>query len=795
MSLFLAWVIFPVVVLALATGCGLLAERASGRSLPGPLLIPLGLAVIIVAAGAATVSAATARLATPLVVVLAVLGFGLSFPWRRRLDPWALVAGGGAFAAYAAPIVLSGNATFAGYITLDDTATWLALTDRVMQHGRSVAGLAPSTYQQVLTDYLKGGYPVGAEMVIGVGSQLTRQDPAWVFQPAITVFAAALALTIYVLAGTLVSRLWLRAVVAVIGAQSALLFAYAFWAGMKELAAAAMIALVCAIVVNTIADWRHLRGAVPAALAAAALTGVLSPAGLVWLVVPTALCVLALARSGLASLVAGGWRVLVAVAVLSVPSLLIGYTFLHGAANDELTSSTEVANLGHPLSVLQMIGVWPATDFRLRPHDGPLAYLLMGLVCASALFCAWFAIRRRSFDLTFYGLTGVGGILIAFALQHVGFGSPWLSAKAMAEGSPAILALALAGGAVVFETGRRTEGAVICGLIAAGVLWSNALAYSNVWLAPRAELTELQTIGSRFAGDGPTLMSAYQPYGVRHFLRGLDPEGASERRRRLIPLLDGQSLAPGLSADLDQFQPNAIQVYRTIVLRRSPVESRPPSNYSLVWRGQWYEVWQRAISSAGKIKEHLGLGTDLDPAAVPSCTKVRAMGQRAASNGGELATVLRPESPVVSDLDSARFPSSWEADSSDGTVVPHGSGNVSLSVTVPARGRYGLWLGGSFRRTMTTLVDGRRIGAVGGHLNDDGQWTPLGTVPLNPGAHTIVLEYGGSRLAPGVGGAPFGFGPLVLSTTTADLPVHYVSASDAQSLCGRRLDWLEVVGG
>ena len=50
------------------------------------------------------------------------------------------------FAVYAAPIVLSGQATFAGYIKLDDTATWLAMTDRAMEHGRNLAGLEPSTY-------------------------------------------------------------------------------------------------------------------------------------------------------------------------------------------------------------------------------------------------------------------------------------------------------------------------------------------------------------------------------------------------------------------------------------------------------------------------------------------------------------------------------------------------------------------------------------------------------------------------------------------------------------------------
>ena len=153
MALFIAWLVVPLVLGALSLGCGLLVERAAGLTLPGALLLPLGLALVIVEADLVTMTSATAQLATPLAVALAVAGYGLARRRGRRVDGWALGCGVGVFAVYAAPIVLSGRATFAGYITLDDTSTWLALTDRAMEHGRSVAGLAPSTYQQVLTDY------------------------------------------------------------------------------------------------------------------------------------------------------------------------------------------------------------------------------------------------------------------------------------------------------------------------------------------------------------------------------------------------------------------------------------------------------------------------------------------------------------------------------------------------------------------------------------------------------------------------------------------------------------------
>ena len=44
-----AWIAFPLVLLVLTLGCGLLLERATGRPL-GLLLVPGGLAVVIVAA-------------------------------------------------------------------------------------------------------------------------------------------------------------------------------------------------------------------------------------------------------------------------------------------------------------------------------------------------------------------------------------------------------------------------------------------------------------------------------------------------------------------------------------------------------------------------------------------------------------------------------------------------------------------------------------------------------------------------------------------------------------------------
>ena len=85
-----SWLVFPVVMLALSAGCGLAVSRASGDALPRPLVLPVGLAAMIVVASSATASKATAELAAPLVLALAGTGFLIATDRRAWMpDRWA----------------------------------------------------------------------------------------------------------------------------------------------------------------------------------------------------------------------------------------------------------------------------------------------------------------------------------------------------------------------------------------------------------------------------------------------------------------------------------------------------------------------------------------------------------------------------------------------------------------------------------------------------------------------------------------------------------------------------------
>ncbi len=739
-------------------------EALTREPLPGALVLPVGLAVVILAGELATLWDATAELAGPLVIALAVVGLLLAPPWPLRSWGWPAGAAAGAFAAYAAPVVLSGQATFAGYIKLDDTATYFAMTDRVMSHARSLAGLAPSTYEATLATTLKTGYPTGSLMPLGVGHQLTSYDVAWLFQPYLAFLAAMLALSLYaVLELVIPSRAW-RGGAAFFAAQPAILFGYALWGGIKEVSGAYLLALISVLIPWTLDSRRGQAAVVPLAAGCAALVCVLSLPGGLWLLPALlAAAVLVALRPDRAQLRKAGAFAL-ALGVLAIPAYVAAAEWLPTVG--DFGKESELGNLVQKLSVLQLFGIWPGGDFRYRHDPAPVKVLIVLVIVAAALGL-WWAWTRRSWALLVYvavaGLGCAGYLLVS---------SPWIGGKTIAMAAPAILAAAFAACAGVALRGRVVEAGVIAVAIAGGVVWSNWDQYHDVWLAPRGQLHELETIGDRIAGQGPALMTDYQVYGVRHFLRRADPEGASELRRRYDYLTNGQVLPPKTPwADIDRFRLDQVLVYRTLVLRRGPLASRPPSVYRLVSSGRYYETWQRPPGASTTIVEHLGLGGSSQPDAVPRCSEVMRLAHL----------------PGVARLATAtRAPAVWLG-------TPPLSGSRDVLVDLPEGGLYTAWLGGDWYGKASIAVDGHEVGAKREELNWPGLYSELGSARLPAGRHTVTIRYTPGGWHPGSGAKPYSFGPAALSRDGDRERVETIPASAARSLCGRRLDWVEAL--
>jgi hypothetical protein len=600
------------------------------------------------------------------------------------------------------------------------------------------------------------------------------------------VLAAMLASCLYVLAGALIESPRLRALVAVIAAQPALLFAYYLWGGVKEVATVMLLALLAPLLLAAVDGWRSWRSVLPAAAVAAALVGVLSPGGAgVWLLPALGLTLLfAVRRDGPARAARSAAYFAGALAVIALPWLISGGIAPRDAG--ALTDPREMGNLIEPLPAWQGIGIWPVGDFRLDPVDPAATTVLILVVLAAAAVGSVIAFRSSAIVPAIFC-----GALVLGTAGLVLFGSPWVDAKALATVSPAVLFAGVAGAAALIDRGSMVEGGVALCAIAAGVLWSNALAYDEEWLAPRDRLAELERVGELIEGQGPALMTEYEPYGVRHFLRDADPEGASELRRRTVPLSDGTSLDKGESADIDRFDLGGLLEYRTLVLRRSPLASRPPLPFELTWEGDDYEVWQVPAGAAPPLR-HLGVG-DPGPVARPDCDQLRLL---AASPGITSLAVSRRTAPVVLDLGELERPADWPFDAGDpGVVYPNSSGVGRGGVSVPDAGSYGVWIGGSFRGDVEISVGDRAVGEVGPTLGHGQGFTRVGSVQLEPGEHRVALTYDKGGAGPGRGGDEFGMGPLVLSSSTAaDATVSYTEPGRAAELCGTAIDWAAASG-
>jgi hypothetical protein len=790
-DLILCWLVAPLGLLVATVGLSLLVERAAGFTLPWTVRPAMGMAAMIVIAQFGTATEFTAKLTLPLILILAVLGLVLG---RTVAGPAPsgveLGIAAGVFLLFASPFLIAGEATWAGYIKLDDNATWLAITDHIFEHGRGLGDPAPSTHQQVLEDYLGGTYPIGGFVPMAVMSKISGQDVAFTLQPAMAVAASMLALLLFELSRRLVRGVGAAAAIAVVSSLSALLIGYYLWGGIKELVMAALLPLgpILAGLLDE-AGWPR-RGWLALGLVIAAVIVVLGPGGALW-AAPTLVPALFVVwrRFGWARALRLAMPVALFSLLLIIP-VLIGPTGPFDPLNGGINESAGLGNLIGPISLLQASGIWPSLDFRTGPHLELPVKILAALLLLVAAGTVVYAVRRfgeKSAPLV--GYVG-GGALAVGAI--VFFASAWVDGKVLATLSPGVLAAALIGIVLVAQrTDFRYEALAAAVLVTGVVAWGAFLAYQGVWLAPREQNVELEEIGERFAGQGPTLSTEASIYGPRHFFAEMDAEGASDRRRRFVLLTDNSVPGDNELVDLDRIRSDQLNPYNLLVTRRGPATSRPPAEFGLAYSSDHYEVWERR-QQPGASLQHLSLGAEMDAGAIPSCSEVQQLAL-VAGEGGSLVAA-RVGRPIAVELESGSHPSGWQFPTPY-TFSPDGSGRVTTTLDVPAS-EYELWLGGVVFGGLKIYLDGEEVASERGVLNNPRGMEQVATIDLGGGPHQLEIEYKGASLWPGSAVLPYEIGPLELRAPQgSDLGFVTVAPQDYRQLCGKRWDWIEVRGG
>ena len=788
-----AWLLFPLLLAAACLGLGLLVERLSGLRMAGALLMPLGLAALIALAQTVTFADPLAELATPAVVVAALAGLWLGRARLRRLAPcgWAIGAAAVVFAAYAAPIVLSGEATFAGYTLLGDSAIHFMLSDWVGEHGPHLGeDLAASSYSVALNTYIDTGYPTGTHSALAAVRPFGLQGVAWVYQPFLAFAAAMAALAVFALLRGVVRPPALRALAGALAAMPGLVYGYYLQGSVKEIVMVALLPLMAALCVQLLdRDAGGRRTVLPVAVVAAAALGALNLAAAPY-IGPLALVAVAalllrrdvplrerLLRTGALGAL---------TALLAIPTLASVSSFVR-TAEVSLTSGEEVGNLLEPLRKAQVFGIWPRGDYRLNLAEHLTAtYVLIGVAAVAAVFGLVFLARRPARGpLALVAATAIGS---AYATYR---GSPWADGKALMILSPVAIILAFLGVESLRRSRRGVEAFLVAGAIAVGVVWTNGLAYGWADLAPRDRVAELDDIGERIGGEGPTLYPEFEEF-AKFFLRDAAPTGSAESYQPLTRarLATGAGTSFGVSNELDQLDAEYVRAFRTIVLRRSPGGSRPGTGYELAFSTDSYDVWQRPARPTAQVLAHLPVGDSVSGRGVPDCTGLGDLARGAES----LAYVPRP--PAVSFIPSrAKLPPGWTVDGVDPlSVRPDGAGRIEGSVEVPGAGEWEVWLQGSFSRRVAVELDGRRVGEVEPRLGPRGGWERVGAARLPGGPARLAVVRPDAGLGPGDRGRNRLIGPVLLVPAGEPRPAPVqLAPAGSRAPCRSTVDWVEAV--
>jgi hypothetical protein len=355
--------------------------------------------------------------------------------------------------------------------------------------------------------------------------------------------------------------------------------------------------------------------------------------------------------------------------------------------------------------------------------------------------------------------------------------------------SPVLVILAWAGVAALRGAPEWLSPSLAAGALAAaivgGILVSDVLQYRDSNLAPTARYQELASVNARFAGKGPTLFTDYDEYAL-YVLHDMDiggpnfaipPAGFAGFARYLHPVA------------LDRVPQPALQRYPLIVTRLDPSSSRPPSAYSLLWQGSYYQVWGRQRGAPAAIA-HVGLGGS----GALQCARIGKLAGQA--QGARLVAAAAPELVRVP-LTEAPHPEGWGQDTIGGLVM-RTSGRVSSTFRVPAAGVWDLWVQGHMMSPVDITLDGRPLESVAGQLGGDSlipNTAPPLPVRLSAGLHRLSAARGSAGLGPGH--AP---GSVILDAVflTPAQPesrqtLASVPAAGWRVLCGRRYSWAELV--
>ncbi|HEX2097025.1 MAG TPA: hypothetical protein VHF50_06620 [Solirubrobacterales bacterium] len=372
-----------------------------------------------------------------------------------------------------------------------------------------------------------------------------------------------------------------------------------------------------------------------------------------------------------------------------------------------------------PVSPIEALGVWPASNYRLDAPGGAKLAALAGAIgaLAVALGALWWA-RRRELAVPL----ALGACALLY-LASLPFSGDYSQAKALMIGAP--LAMLVAIRPLLAELGSPRLGwTALAVLFVGGAAYSSFLALREAPVGPAGHGGELRAFlpivhGKPVLYAGQDRYAAYELLGADTHVPIVefpDPE-VSENPEK--PFDTGDAYSP---IDFDSFSRGTLDRFPYVVTGRAAWNSEAPPNFRRVAATESYVLWERT-GETPENRHVLLEGTDAGAWAGCASPEIRIL----LASGGRASIFPTP---------ALGRKGAWEQDNvlgvgeaaSQEIELPPGRWRLSLQYFSP----FELTLSApGFRHELKAALDGQRPNTIS--LANDGQFWPAGEIVSDGG--------------------------------------------------------------
>ncbi|MGB7685106.1 MAG: hypothetical protein WBL45_04915, partial [Solirubrobacterales bacterium] len=383
------------------------------------------------------------------------------------------------------------------------------------------------------------------------------------------------------------------------------------------------------------------------------------------------------------------------------------------------------SNTYGPVSPLEALGIWPASNYRLDAAGGAQLTGLWGTIAVLALLAgvAWWVSRR---ELTIPIALGASAALYLISLP---FSGDYSQAKALMIAAP--LAMLVAVRPLLTEFSRRLGWTVLAVAFVGGAVYSSFLALRDAPVGPPGHGAELSAFLPIVHGQ-PVLYAGQDRYAA-HNLLGADTHvplvefpDAEVAANPEKPFDTGDAYSP---IDFDSFSSGTLDRGPYVITGRAAWNSQAPANFKRIAVTPSFVLWKRT-GPTPKDRHVLLEGTEAAAKAGCAAPEIRLL----LADGGRASlfadAVIGQKDEWVEDSVLGM----GEESASQALELPPGTWNLSLQYFSPVD----LTLSApGFQEPLKAALDGQRPNTIS--LGNNGQFWPAGRYRSDGGSTRFTV--------------------------------------------------------